>query len=240
MAKNQDTITLRIIESFLDYGFWVQYQRALNEDPNSEVRAHVELYIGESKLGGVQQFTSSIGQKSGSVVKVQVMPSKSEYFFLVVNRDGDLYKYKLRKQHIMCPVPDDAIKIKPTIPRLKALATFWSKLPQDVADSRKALVAAATSLMATDPKWYREGLQFVRRNRRWEDHQLVPASSEAARVEPPPPRPSEDPLTAPYAQCFAKVPHHPDFGIPRPVTRSTYIPGTIFFYILCESHLICS
>ena len=80
----------------------------------------------------------------------------------------------------------------------------------------------------------------MRRNRRWEDHQLVPASSEAARVEPPPPRPSEDPLTAPYAQCFAKVPHHPDFGIPRPVTRSTYTPDTIFFYILCESHLICS
>ena len=159
MAKNQDTSTFRITESFLDYGFWVQYQRALNEDPNSEVRAHAELYIGESKLGGVQRFISGIGQKSGSIVKVQVMPSKSEYFFLVVNRDGDLYKYKLRKQHIMCPVPDDAIKIKPTIPGLKALATFWSKLPQDVADSQKALVAAVTSLvaavtslMATDPK----------------------------------------------------------------------------------------
>ena len=240
MAQNQDTSTLRITESFLDYGFWVQYQSALNEDPNCEVHGHAELYIGESKLGGAQQFISGIGQKSGSVVKVQVMPSKSDYFFLVVKRDGDLYKYKLWKQHIMCPVPDEAVKIKPMIPGLKVLATFWLKLPQDVADSRKALVAAATSLMATDPKWYREGLQFVQRNQRWEDHRLVPASSEAARVEPPPPRPSEDPLSAPYAQCFAKVPHHPDFGIPHPVTRSTYTPGTINFYILCESHLICS
>ena len=30
MAPNQDTTTLRIIESFLDYGFLVQYQSALN------------------------------------------------------------------------------------------------------------------------------------------------------------------------------------------------------------------
>ena len=94
-------------------------------------------------------------------------------------------------------------------------------------------MAVATSMMATDPKWYREGLQFVRRNRWWEDHQLVLASSEVAQVEPPPPRPSKDPLSAEYAQCFAKVPHHPDFGIPRPVTRSTYTPGTIHLCILC-------
>ena len=162
------------------------------------MHTHAELYIGKSKLGGARQFISSIGQKSGSIVKVQVMASKCDHFFLVVNRDGTLYKYKLRKQHIMSLVPDDALKIKPTIPGLKALASLWSKLLPDVADSRKAVVAAATSMLATDPKWYRAGLQFVRRNRRWEDHQLVPASSEAARVEPPPPRPSEDPLTAEY------------------------------------------
>ena len=88
-------------------------------------------------------------------------------------------------------------------------------------------------MMATDPKWYREGLQFVRRNRWWEDYQLVPASLEVARVEPPPPQPSEDPLTTSYAQCFAKVPHHLDFGIPRLLTRSTYTPSTIHFCILC-------
>ena len=50
----------------------------------------------------------------------------------------------------------------------------------------------------------------------------MPTSSEAARVEPPPPRPSEDPLTASYAQCFAKVPHHPDLGIPRPDKKFGY------------------
>ena len=240
MATNMETSTLRITKSFLDYGFWVQYQSALNANPNAEVHAHAELYIGESKLGGARRFISGIGQKLGNIVKVQVMASKCEHFFLVVNRDGTLYKYKLRKQHIMALVPDEALEIKPTIPGLKALASFWSKLQADVADSWKAMVAAATSMMATDPKWYREGLQFVRRNRRWEDHQLLPASSEAARVEPPPPRPSEDPLTTEYAQCFAKVPHHPDFGIPRPVRRSMYTPGTIQLCILCSSNLLCS
>ena len=64
MAMNPDTSMLCIIKSFLDYGFWVQYQSALNEDPNSKVHAHAELYIGESKLGGAQWFISGIGQKS--------------------------------------------------------------------------------------------------------------------------------------------------------------------------------
>ena len=115
------------------------------------------------------------------------MASKSDHFFLVVKRDGTLYKYKLRKQHIMSPIPDEALEIKPKVPGLKALTSFWSKLPPDVVESRKALVAAPTSMMATNPKWFIEGLQFVRRNRQWEDHQLVLASSEVARVEPPPP-----------------------------------------------------
>ena len=233
MATNPDISTVSITDSFFEYGFWVQYQSASHANPNYEVRAHAKLYIGESKLGGARQFISGIGQKSGSIMKVQVMASKCDHFFVLVKRDGTLYKYKLCKHHIMSPVPDEALAIKPTIPGLKALALFWSKLLQDVADSRKGLVAAAIRMMATDPKWYREGLQFVRRNRWWEDHQLVPASSEAARVEPPPPRPSKDPLIAPYAQCFAKVPHHTDFGIPRLVTRSTYTPGTIHFCILC-------
>ena len=61
MATNPDTSILCITESFLDYGFWVQYQSALHEDLNSEVRAYAELYIDESKLGGAQWFISGIG-----------------------------------------------------------------------------------------------------------------------------------------------------------------------------------
>ena len=165
MATNPDTSTLCITESFLDYGFWVQYQSAVHEDPNFEVRAHAKLYIGESKLEGTRQFILGIGQKSGSIVKVQVMASKCDHFFAVVKRDGTLYKYKLRKHHIMSHIPDEALEIKPTIHGLKGLASIWSKLQLDVADSRKALVATAMSMMATNPKWFMEGLQFVRRNR---------------------------------------------------------------------------
>ena len=229
MDTTQAMGTLRITESFMDYGFWIRFEGSSSGNSTSENRARVDLYIGESKLGEGRRFISGIGQNTGAIVKVQVMASKCDHFFIVVNRDGTSYKYRLRKHHIMSPVPDQALEMKSRIPGLKALSSFWSKLAQDVVDSRKAVVAAATTMMATDPKWYMEGLAFVRRNQRWEDHQFLPASSEAARTELPPTKPSEDPLTAPYARCFAKVPFHPDFGLPRLVTRSTYTPGTLSF-----------
>ena len=46
----------------------------------------------------------------------------------------------------------------------------------------------------------------------------MPTSFEVARAKLPPTKPSEDLLTAPYARCFAKMPYHPDFGLPHPVT----------------------
>ena len=98
------------------------------------------------------------------------MASKCDHSFVVVKRDGTLYKYKLGKHHIMSPIPEEVLEIKATISILKALALFWSKLPPDVVDLRKALVAVVTSMMAMDPKWYRERLQFVRRNQWWKDH----------------------------------------------------------------------
>ena len=52
------------------------------------------------------------------------MVSKCDHFFLVVKRDGTLYKYKLRKQHIMSLVPNQALQMKLTVPGLKALASF--------------------------------------------------------------------------------------------------------------------
>ena len=100
MATNPDTSMFRITESFLDYGFWVQYQSALHEDLNSKVHDHAELYIGESKLGGARWFISGIRQKSGSIVKVQMMASTCDHFFLVVKRDGTLYKYKPTQKNV--------------------------------------------------------------------------------------------------------------------------------------------
>ena len=146
------------------------------------------------------------------------MASKCNHFFVVVNRGGMLYKYKLCKHHIMTLVPNQALEIKLRILGLKALPLFWSKLAPDVADTRKAMVAATTTMMATDPKWYMEGLAFVRRHQQWEDHQFLLASSKATRAELPPTKPSEVPLIAPYVSYFAKVPYHLDFGLPRLVT----------------------
>ena len=176
---SQATGTLRITESFMDYGFWIRFEGSSSGNSTSKNPARADLYIGESKLAEGKRFILGIGQNTGAIVKVQAMASKCDHFFIVVNRDGTLYKYRLRKHHIMSPVPDQALEMKLRIPGLKALSSFWSKLAQDVADSRKAVVAAATTMMATDPKWYMEGLAFVRRNRRWEDHQFLPTSSEA-------------------------------------------------------------
>ena len=92
------------------------------------------------------------------------MASKCDHFFVVVNRDGTLYKYRLHKHHIMSLVLDQTLEIKPRIPGLKAISSFKSKLAPNVVDSQKVVVAAATTMMATDPKWYMEGLAFLRRN----------------------------------------------------------------------------
>ena len=170
MDTTQATDTLCISESFMDYGFWIRFEGSLSENSTLENRARADLYMGENKLGEGRKFISGIGQNAGAIVKVQVMASKCDHFFVVVNRDGTLYKYRLRQHHIMSPIPNQMLEMKPRILGLKALSSLWSKLPPDVVDSQKAVVVAATTMMATDPKWYMEGLVFFRRNRRWEDH----------------------------------------------------------------------
>ena len=65
----------------------------------------------------------------------------------------------------MSPLSNAVLDIRPRIPGMRHLATFWSILAPTVADSRRALVAAATSMMASDPQWYRAGLDFLRRTR---------------------------------------------------------------------------
>ena len=127
----------------------------------------------------------------------------------------------------MAPLPNATLDIRPRIPGMRCLAAFWSILAPTVADSRRALVTAARAMMATDPKWYSAGLDFLRRTRRWEQQSGEPSSSTEVRRAEAPTQPPEDPLTAPFAQCFAKAPHHPDFGVPRPIQHSTYIPGMI-------------
>ena len=61
----------------------------------------------------------------------------------------------------MSPIPNAVLEIRPRIPGIRRLAGFLSILASTVADSRIALVAAATSMMATDPQWYHAGLDFL-------------------------------------------------------------------------------
>ena len=84
----------------------------------------MELFNKESKLEKAQQFILGIGQKFGALVKIQVMACKCDYFFLVVNKNGTLYKYKLRKSHIMSLVLDQILEIQPKIPRLKTIVSY--------------------------------------------------------------------------------------------------------------------
>ena len=123
----------------------------------------------------------------------------------------------------MCPLPNEVLEIRPRILGIRTLVGFWSLLAPTIADSRRARVAAAKVIMAIDPKWYRDGLEFVRRNRRWEEQRGVPSSSTRAQVGPSSTQPPEDPLTTPLAQCFAKVPHHPNFGVPRTISHNMYM-----------------
>ena len=127
----------------------------------------------------------------------------------------------------MSPLSNVVLEIRPRIPGMRRLVAFWSVLAPTVADSRRALVAATTTMMATDPQWYRVGLDFLRRQRRWEQQSGEPSSSNAAHARESATQPPEDPLTASFAQCFAKVPHHPDFGVAWPIMHSTYTPGMI-------------
>ena len=66
----------------------------------------------------------------------------------------------------MSPLPNAVLDIRLQIAGMRRLAAFWSILAPTVADSRRALVAAATAMMAIDPQWYRAGLDFLRRTRR--------------------------------------------------------------------------
>ena len=127
----------------------------------------------------------------------------------------------------MSPLPNEVLEIRPRILGMRRLAAIWSILASTIAYSRRALVAAARAMMATNLKWYSAGLDFLRRTRRWEQQSGEPSSSTKACGAPAPTKPPKDPLTVPFAQCFAKVPHHPDFSVPRPIRHPTYTPSMI-------------
>ena len=130
-----DTSDIQITEAFKDYGFWIEYRASRIVECNVEEPAYVELFIGESKLDGAKQFVFGIGQKSRKISKVQIVAAKSKYFFMVINRDDIVCKYKLWKCNIMCSLPDEVLEMGPRILEMEALVAFWSLFAFRVIDS---------------------------------------------------------------------------------------------------------
>ena len=61
----------------------------------------------------------------------------------------------------MSLLPNAVLEIRLRIPGMQRLPAFWSFLAPTVADSRRALVVASTTMMVTNPKWYRARLDFL-------------------------------------------------------------------------------
>ena len=70
MDTTQATGTLRIMESFMDYGFWICFEGFSSGNSTLENLARAVLYIGERKLEEGRRFISGIGQNAGAIVKV--------------------------------------------------------------------------------------------------------------------------------------------------------------------------
>ena len=227
IGSTMEAPKIPITHALEEYGFWMEYTAPKVLQSNEAERPNVQLVVGKSKIDRGQMFISGIGQAVGHILKVHIRAGRSKYFFIVVQREGQVYKYKLRRGNIMSPLSNVVLEIRPQIPGMRRVAAFWVVLALTVADTQRALVAAATSMMATDLKWYQVGLDFLRRHRRWEQQTGEPSSSTATRARQSTTQPLEDPLTTPFAQCFAKVPHHPDFGVAQPITHSTYTPSMI-------------
>ena len=152
IGSTMEAPKIPITYAFEEYGFWVEYMAPNVLQSNEAERPNVQLFIGKSKIGGGRMFISGIGQAAGHILKVHIRAGRSKYFFIVEQREGQVYKYKLRRGNIMSPLPNAVLEIRPRIPGMRRLAAFWAILAPMVADSRRALVAAATSMMATNPK----------------------------------------------------------------------------------------
>jgi hypothetical protein len=120
------------------------------------------------------------------------------------------------------------LQMTPMISGVKTIAKWWSKLPLEVADSRKAVVTAATTMMTTDKANYVAALRHIKNKQKLQEkNKRSASSSQAVRDMTSPTPPPEDPLTTSFAKCFALVSHHPSFGHARPKRTSSYIPSML-------------
>ena len=67
-----DASTIQVTGAFEEFGFWVAYTPPKELHSSNAKHAQVQLFIGESKLGGGRPFISGIGQVAGQILKVQI------------------------------------------------------------------------------------------------------------------------------------------------------------------------
>ena len=90
------------------------------------------------------------------------MAEKLEHFFVQTKMDRTTFKFKLKKNIFLSPIEDLVLQMTPMISGMKTVAKWWSKLPSEVADSRKAVVATpTTTMMATDKENYAPSLRHI-------------------------------------------------------------------------------
>ena len=86
-----DTAEIQITRVFKEYYYWVDYRAPRIMQSREAEGPHVELIIGKSKLGGARPFISGISQTIRAILKVQIRAGRSKYFFIVVQRDRQVY-----------------------------------------------------------------------------------------------------------------------------------------------------
>ena len=64
-----DASTIKIIGAFEEFDFWMDYTAPKLFHSSKAERAHVQLFIGESKLGGGRPFISGIWQAVGQIIE---------------------------------------------------------------------------------------------------------------------------------------------------------------------------
>ena len=82
-----DVGAISVTTAFYDYGYWIKYKNP----------TEVELWITEDFLGNGGMITG-IGQSSGNIEKVIIMAGKLDYFFIQTKRNGETFKFKLKKK----------------------------------------------------------------------------------------------------------------------------------------------
>ena len=106
-----DASTIQITGAFKEFGLWVAYTPPTELHSSDVKRAQIQLFIGESKLGGGRPFISGIVQAVGQILKVQIRGARSKVFFIVIQREGQVYKYRLRRGNIMSPLLNAVLNI---------------------------------------------------------------------------------------------------------------------------------